>query len=88
MSEHWGMPGPGGSLGKCGVCGESFVTEVLMGESVESFSVTGGPRMYAHDKCIKILKGIEGKDWKALPDGPLRQAFTEQENQTIEKDNA
>lgn len=44
MTEHFGMPGPGGSMGKCAVCGDSFIAGVLkdmmgMGSDVGSFSV-------------------------------------------------
>jgi hypothetical protein len=44
MTEHFGMPGPGGSMGKCAVCGDSFIVGVIkdlcgMGSDVGSFSV-------------------------------------------------
>lgn len=78
----WGLPGIGGSLGQCAVCGESFVTEIIISESLESFSVKGIPHLlYAHDACIDTLKEITStdSDWKRLPSGPLRKAFEEQE---------
>lgn len=77
ITSKWGMPGPGGSLGKCAVCGDAFMTEILMGDSVESFSVKGiRETLFAHDKCIVKLKSING-DWQKLPNGPLRKAFEE-----------
>jgi len=72
------MPGPGGSMDQCAVCGESFIIEVLLGNSIESFSVNGiDAVLYSHKpKCKDILVGC-GKDWKKLPAGPLRKAFEE-----------
>ncbi len=83
--EQWGMPGPGGSLGECAVCGETFMTEILLGKGVQSFSVKGIPqRLYAHDACIDKLKKITSTDnnWEKLPHGPLRKAFEGQKETT------
>jgi len=81
--KYWGMPGPGGSLGKCAVCGKPFLVEILMGQPVQSFKIKGIAEMlYAHQKCADLLKKImdsDAKDWRELPGGPLRTAFEEQE---------
>lgn len=85
--KHYGMPGVGGSLGKCAVCGETFVTKILLGQGVESFSVKGIPqRLYGHDTCMDKLREITstGNDWRKLPPGPLRKAFEEQEKEKRE----
>lgn len=73
-----GMPGIGGSLGQCCVCGESFAFECITGKNVRIISVTGiDADLCVHDpKCLDILKA-NGPDWKTLPEGPLRRAFQE-----------
>jgi pantoate kinase len=69
------MPGIGGSLGMCCVCGDGFMTEILLGQKVQIVSVDGFSKdMCIHGKCLKVLKA-NGTDWRTLPDGPLRQAF-------------
>lgn len=51
------MPGIGGSLGLCSVCGMSFVVESLMGTNVKTFSVGFiDAELYAHDKCEDTIK--------------------------------
>lgn len=52
-----GMPGPGGSLGTCAVCGGSFVMELLIGNSVKTFTVGFiEGELYAHGPCEDTLK--------------------------------
>ncbi len=81
MSDHIGCPGPGGSLGQCAVCGQSFLKEVIFGKNVRTFSVGGlDAILYAHDPdCVNIVKEINemGGDWRKLPPGPLRKAYQE-----------
>jgi len=68
------MPGPGGSLGTCAICGNTFMKEILLGKKVKSFFQDGiAGALYAHDQCLKDAEKI--KDWKDLPIGPLREAF-------------
>ncbi len=71
----FGMPGPGGSLGKCAVCGGNFLAEILLGQSVNSIELHGVDQtLYLHYKCAPLLKN--GMDWKDLPPAsPLRAAF-------------
>ena len=72
--RHWGIPGPGGSLGCCAVCGKGFVVESIMGTPVQSFGIKGiEQKLYGHDDCIATLKSC-GNDWKKLPQGPLKEA--------------
>jgi hypothetical protein len=74
MNDH-GMPGPGGSLGECALCGGNFLAEVLLGKRVKSFTISQSAQTFhAHDKCIKALPPGQW-DYTALPDGPLRKAF-------------
>lgn len=76
--KHVGIPGPGGSLGQCAVCGKSFVTETLLNKAPESFTMTAFPRqmLYCHDKCKPPLQAaMKANDYKVLPDGPIRQVF-------------
>ena len=73
-----GMPDPGGSLGTCAVCGDSFVVETLMNEAPQSFSVPLLKNLlFAHNKCADVIRSITDGDWKKLPEGPLRKAYSE-----------
>lgn len=68
-------PGIGGSLGQCVLCGESFALEVITGKSVPVIDVAGFDRtLPIHGKCVKVMKA-NGKDWRTLPNGPLRREF-------------
>jgi len=78
MAEHWGIPGIGGSLGKCAVCGDSFAFEVIVGKDVISFRLKGITQtLYAHEKCADYLEQFckEGKPWQELKDGPIKEAY-------------
>ena len=71
-----GMPGIGGSLGKCQVCGESFMLEVVTGDSVVTGSIPGiDGELCVHKKCVPIL--TSGCEWTELPDGPLKQVYAD-----------
>lgn len=74
MSNSFGMPGPGGSLGQCALCGKSFLTEILLGQSVSSFTVPGCEQdLYGHADCLKTFNGTQ---FCNLPEAsPLRQAW-------------
>lgn len=79
--KAWGFPGIGGSLGTCGVCGESFAADVIkdlcgMDSRIRQFSA-GDHDFCAHDpECFDKLKEAvtaDGKlDCEKLPIGPLR----------------
>lgn len=78
MNNHFGMPGPGGSLGECAICGKPFLAEILLGKGVKSFTQDGiRQTLYAHDKCLTQAEAITR--WEDLPDGPLRHVFAEHE---------
>lgn len=77
------MPGPGGSLGLCALCGDTFLAEILMGKRVQTVEIAGMDKdVCLHQKCLTALKK-NGPDWHTLPEGPLRRAYekaaTEQE---------
>lgn len=76
--NSYGMPGPGGSLGECALCGKPFPKEILFGENVSSFTVPGcSTSLYGHKDC---LKQYEGKTMLDLPpESALRQAYEKQE---------
>lgn len=76
MSKPIGMPGIGGGLGTCGLCGAPFLTEIMLGKKVKSFTIDGcEDTFYGHDKCLKQF-GDKKFDYKDLPDGsPIKQAF-------------
>ena len=72
------IPGVGGSLGECPVCGDTFLKEILLGESLPAIKVKGiDVILYVHKSCEKTVKAIKDGDWKKLPEGPLRKEFEE-----------
>lgn len=80
MTKHYGIPGINGSLGKCAICGDNFLTEILLGKSIQKFQISGIEQMlYAHDKCEEVAKKLispDGKlDIRKLPDGPLKSSM-------------
>jgi hypothetical protein len=73
------MPGPGGSLGMCALCGDGFMLEILMGRKVQTIEIEGMDKdVCIHDKCLAVLKK-NGSDWHTLPEGPLRRAYEKAE---------
>ena len=80
------MPGPGGSLGMCALCGEGFMLEILMGKSVQTVEIEGMDKdVCLHGKCYDVLKK-NGSDWRTLPEGPLRRAYETASSQSAEAD--
>jgi ferredoxin len=73
MSTNFGMPGPGGSLGQCALCGKPFLKEILTGQTVKSFRIDSCDQtLYGHSDCIANCP----KDILNLPEAsPIRQAF-------------
>lgn len=78
MSNRFGMPGPGGSLGECALCGCPFAFEIMLGKTVQSFRVGGCEQeLFGHDKC---LKEFDGKTMLDLPEASaLRRAYERQQ---------
>ena len=69
------MPGPGGSLGLCTLCGDTFLKEIVLGQEVQIVDVKGMDKdVCVHDKCLKVIEA-NGPDWRTLPEGPLRKAY-------------
>jgi hypothetical protein len=81
MGIPFGMPGPGGSMGICALCGENFLTEIIMGKKVKSFYMgNSNQTFFGHDKC---LEQYHGKDFTDLPESsPLRQAWEKQRSKS------
>jgi hypothetical protein len=78
----YGIPGPGGSLGKCAVCGDTFLREILLGESVDSISLTGfDANLPVHRKCGETIVKLQGP-WEEIrekfPKGPMYDCFEEE----------
>lgn len=76
------IPGVGGSLGECVVCGQSFAKEIMLGESVGSLGIEGiDANLPVHHECAETVTKMCGK-WKdirdAFPEGPLKKCFDEQ----------
>lgn len=69
---------------RCDVCGKYILPGTS--DSINPFECTGikGP-LHCHDDCKVIALEAVGKyDWKALPPGPLRKAFEENEEKKNE----
>lgn len=83
MSKSYGMPGPGGSLGKCALCGGVFLTEILLNKTVKSFTVDGCDQtLYGHEDCLKKFSNSK-TTFNDLPEAsPLRQAFERSKTET------
>lgn len=69
------MPGPGGSIGMCALCGNSFLMEIMCGQRVATVEIVGMDKdVCLHKKCLEVLEK-NGSDWHTLPEGPLRKAY-------------
>lgn len=74
----FGMPGIGGSLGKCALCGQGFITEILLGKSVPSFRMPGVENtLFGHEQCVADFDGKECTDLPA--ESPIRQLYEQQQ---------
>jgi hypothetical protein len=73
MKPPFGMPGIGGSLGCCALCGDSFLLQIITGEKIVPLEIEGvNNQLYAHKKCATKY---QGKPWDELPtSSPLRKA--------------
>jgi len=77
LAPTFSMPRPGGSLGKCALCGDDFLKEILLGESVATIMCSWFPnqRLPMHKACAdKVGESMVATD---LPPGPLRTAWEE-----------
>ena len=74
----FGMPGIGGSLGQCALCGKPFLTEILLAKRVHSFTISACDQtLFGHDEC---MKQYDGKEIMELPpESPLRHAYEKQQ---------
>jgi hypothetical protein len=73
------LPGLGGSLGECVLCGNTFAREILLGETVPIIGVAafGDHDLPIHAKCLDELKKLDLSNWSNLPEGPLRRCYAE-----------
>lgn len=70
----YGMPGPGGILGECALCGKPFLAEILLGKNVKSFTAAGSSQnLFGHDDCLEKFQGKEFTDLP--PESALRKAY-------------
>jgi len=59
----------------CDVCGQ-YILGLTEDDLVHPFKLSVFKnRLDGCNVCIKIVKELDGKDWKSLPDGPLRKAY-------------
>lgn len=87
VTLRYSIPGIGGSLGECIVCGGTFITELLLGQSIRMVrSETIDASLPAHVTCADLLLEISQthRDWKLLPEGPLRRFYAELDAQQKE----
>jgi hypothetical protein len=78
----YGIPGVGGSLGMCAVCGESFAAELMLHKAVDAIRISVvDASLPVHEECGALVLKISAadSDWRKLPEGPLREAFQEAE---------
>jgi hypothetical protein len=77
------IPGIGGNLGECVICGGTFLQEILLNQTVQMIQIVGLSReVPVHTKCVPVLMAVvdAGGDWKLLPEGPLRQEYAKLHN--------
>ena len=87
---HHGMPGPGGSMGTCSVCGENFLVGIIRdlaglksGIAPASVGFVEGT-IYVHaPKCVDAINTAftdheddPRKVCDKLPEGPLKTVLT------------
>lgn len=60
----------------CDICGEKIILDAIA-TNINPFVVKGMDKLFhAHDRCKPSLKlATEQKNWKLLPDGPLKEAY-------------
>ena len=65
---------------RCDICGK-YILPVQPYEMVNNFAIVGiKDALHCDNACRKILEeSFKKKDWKLLPDGPLRKVFEDQE---------
>lgn len=78
----YAIPGVGGSLGSCAICGEAFVRECILGESVSGLRIGGfSESLPVHDKCADLVVNLQGS-WEEIranfPKGPMYDCFEEE----------
>jgi hypothetical protein len=84
LTPTYSIPGPGGSLGKCALCGDTFLYEILMGKNVALITCSWFPnqRLPMHSACAdKVGENMVATD---LPPGPLRTAFERSQHERPE----
>ena len=61
------LPGIGGNLGECVLCGECFALELILGRDVSMIHISGfDQELPFHQKCAEKLEGLRGKNWDAF----------------------
>lgn len=86
---RYGIPGVGGSLGSCAVCGDTFLYEILMGQRIDSLNLAGIDKdLPVHKKCAEQVIALQGP-WAEIrdkfPEGPIKKAFEEEYQRSTDK---
>jgi len=79
---RYAIPGIGGSLGSCAVCGKEFLKEIIFGESVDMLEINGIDKgLPVHKECAAAVISKQGP-WKEIrdtfPRGPMYDCFEEE----------
>lgn len=60
---------------KCNVCGY-YILGLTPDDTYTPFKLSiFKNELHGCKVCIQIIKELDGKDWKSLPDGPLRKEY-------------
>jgi hypothetical protein len=82
---RYAIPGPGGSLGMCAICGDTFLKEILLRGKVDCLGIEAFPNanLPVHRKCGDLVVSMQGP-WKEIrekfPRGPMFDCFEEEFN--------
>jgi hypothetical protein len=79
---RYSIPGVGGSLGACAVCGDTFLKEILLHERVDSIRLSQmDADLPVHKKCAAAVIALQGT-WEDIrdrfPAGPMHDCFEEE----------
>jgi len=90
MSDSFGLPGVGGSLGTCVYCGQSFFKELILGKQCRIISLGGQDFAIHIPSCFDKLKEIcidghlKFEQWRELPENsPLIKELQRLESETV-----
>ena len=68
---------------RCDVCGQYILP--IIDDDTNPFTMPGVKgTLHCHSKCkVVFLDAVAAKDWRKLPEGPVRELFESQELQRV-----